>query len=79
VCCTVCVREIRLSRIHTVILNNIGGHSWKDGGQTYYEEKKTKDPQQTKLASKVNVNILLSTPSSESADSVQDRKRQVIS
>ncbi len=53
------------SRIHTVILNNIGGHRWRDGVQRIHSKPC--------WLQKVNVNILLSTPPSESADSLQDR------
>jgi hypothetical protein len=57
--CTVCVREVLFSRIQTVILNNIGGHSGRDGIQ-------------------MDVNILPSTLSIQSADSLSDRQRQII-
>ena len=69
--CTVCVRDVLLSRIQTVILNNIGGHTWRDGIQWINSKPG--------WLQKVNVNILLSTLSTQIADSLPDRKRQIIS
>jgi hypothetical protein len=59
------LREVLLSRIQTVILNNIRGHNWRDDIQRIHSEPS--------WFQKMNVNILLYTPSTESADSLQDR------
>jgi hypothetical protein len=65
------VREVLLSRIQTVILNNTRRHNWRDRIQRIHSEPS--------WFQKMNVNILLSTPSTESTDSLQDKQIQIIS